>query len=81
MRVDLTEQFIVQYDHAQPNIQKAVVKQLKLLKSNIRHPSLHAKKFNEAEDIWQARVSRDWRFYFLIQNNTYRIIELKAHPK
>lgn len=78
MRLHLTEQFIAPYDSAQPTVQKAVLKQLKLLEANIRHPSLHAKKSNEAGDIWQARINKSWRFYFKIQNHTYRIIEMEA---
>jgi Txe/YoeB family toxin of Txe-Axe toxin-antitoxin module len=81
MRVHLTEQFIAQYDQAQPQIQKAVTKQLRLLKGNVRHPSLHAKKYDEARDIWQARITRDWRLYFIIKDDVYRIIEMKVHPK
>lgn len=81
MRVHLTEQFIVQFDAAEPAVQKATLKQLKLLAANIRHPSLHAKKYDEGEDIWQARINRSWRFYFTIQKDIYRIIEMKAHPK
>jgi plasmid maintenance system killer protein len=30
------------------------------------HPSLHAKKYDEENDVWQARVNKDWRFYFTI---------------
>lgn len=81
MRMDLTEQFIAQYDFAEPRIQKAVRKQLSLLQNNLRHPSLRAKKYDESRDIWQARITHGWRFYFLIKGDTYRIIEMKAHPK
>ncbi|MEO8649805.1 MAG: hypothetical protein ABI539_11625 [Acidobacteriota bacterium] len=81
MHLHLSAEFIAQYDDAQPAVQKAVLKQLKLLESNIRHPSLHAKKFDETEDIWQARINKSWRFYFKIQSDTYRVIEMKAHPK
>lgn len=81
MRLHLTEAFLAQFDAAEPSVQKAVQKQLKLLASNVRHPSLHAKKYDEAADIWQARINRSWRFYFIIQKDTYRIIEMKAHPK
>jgi len=48
---------------------------------NLRHPSLRAKKYNEAEDIWQARVNRDWRFYFTIQGDTVIIRDIIPHPK
>lgn len=81
MRLQLTELFLAQFDDAQPAVQKAVLKQLQLLEGNVRHPSLHAKKFDEAEDIWQARINKSWRFYFNIQKDVYRIIEMKAHPK
>ena len=44
-------------------IQKAFDKQIGLLAENLNHPSLHAKKYDEATDLWQARVNRDWRFF------------------
>jgi hypothetical protein len=49
--------------------------------SDIKHPSLHAKKYNEKDDIWQARITRDWRFYFTVVRDTYIIIDVMAHPK
>lgn len=81
MRVHLTEQFIAQFDAAETVVQKAVTKQLRLLAANVRHPSLHAKKYDEGEDIWQARINRSWRFYFIIKRDVYQIVEMKSHPK
>jgi hypothetical protein len=48
---------------------------------NLRHPSLRAMKYDEARDIWQARVTRGWRFYFRIEGDTYTILSLIPHPK
>ena len=48
---------------------------------NLNHPGLHAKKYDEGEDRWQARINQDWRFYFRIDGDTYRVAELKPHPK
>jgi plasmid maintenance system killer protein len=62
-------------------VRKAFSKQLDLLRENRRHPSLRAKKFDNAEGLWQARVNRDWRFYFAIENDTYHILKLVPHPK
>ncbi|MBZ5538275.1 MAG: hypothetical protein LAO31_20165 [Acidobacteriia bacterium] len=31
--------------------------------------------------IWQARVNRDWRFYFVITGETYLILNIIPHPK
>jgi hypothetical protein len=42
----------------------------------LNHPSLRAKKFDEAKGRWQARVNDDWRFYFTIDRDTYRISEI-----
>jgi mRNA interferase RelE/StbE len=63
------------------NIRKALFKQAKFLEQNLRHPSLRAKKYDESEDLWQARVNKDWRFYFLIQDDVYLIVDIIPHPK
>jgi hypothetical protein len=47
-------------------IRKAFGKQLRFLLANLGHPSLHAKKYSESLDVWQGKVTRDWRFYFRI---------------
>lgn len=62
-----------------PSLQVRIDKQFALLLRNIRHPSLHAKKYDESRDIWQARVSRDYRFYFRIEENIYKIISIIPH--
>ena len=65
-----TARFDWSYDKAPREIQRAFDKQVLLLLHNLRHPSLRAKKYNEAENKWQARVTRDWRLYFLIEDDT-----------
>jgi mRNA interferase RelE/StbE len=62
-------------------IRKAFGKQLRFLLANPSHPSLRAKKYSEALDIWQARVTRDWRFYFKIDGDEYVILSIIPHPK
>jgi len=51
------------------------------LLQNLRHPSLRAKKYDEAKDRWQARVTKDWRFYFFIHDNVYVLQDITRHPK
>jgi mRNA interferase RelE/StbE len=70
-----------QYANAPPDVQKAFEKQVRLLVENLRHPSLRAKKYDEANDIWQARINQGWRFYFQIKGDFYVILALIAHPK
>ena len=62
-------------------IQKAFHKQLIFLAKSLNHPSLHAKKYDEAKNIWQGRVNRNWRFYFVIEDDTCFITDVVAHPK
>lgn len=70
-----------QLSDAPAPVRKAFDKQTALLAENLRHPSLRAKKYDEANDIWQARVSREWRFYFHVEDDTYTILSVRAHPK
>ncbi len=48
---------------------------------NLHHPSLRANQYDEPGDVWQARVNRSWRFYFVIQDDTYVIVSIIPHPK
>ena len=66
---------------APAEVRRAFGKQVHNLEQNLLHPSLHAKKYDEARNRWQARVTRDWRFYFTIVGDTYVILDVIAHPK
>jgi plasmid maintenance system killer protein len=54
---------------------------VRFLADNLQHPSLHAKKYDESQGVWQARINKAWRFYFLIENDTYIIVRIIPHPK
>ena len=73
--------FEEKYERAPMRIRKAMDKQAILLRHNIRHPSLHAKKYDESKGIWQARVTKGWRFYFTIEGDTYLLHDIRPHPK
>lgn len=62
-------------------IRKAFYKQAGYLLRSLHHPSLHAKKYSETDDKWQARVNRRWRFYFRIVADTYIVEDITPHPK
>jgi hypothetical protein len=63
------------------DVRRAFFKQVAYLETDLRDPSLHAKKYDESRDRWQARVNRDWRFYFSIVDDTYVIRDIIPHPK
>jgi mRNA interferase RelE/StbE len=81
MKLNYTPHFVRNYGKAPADIQRAFQKQALLLLENPKHPSLRTKKYDESAGIWQARVTRSWRFYFTIEGDTFRMLEIKAHPK
>jgi mRNA interferase RelE/StbE len=81
MTVELSLRAIEQLAAAPLPIQKAFIKQISYLVRDMRHPSLQAKKYDESQGRWQARVNQDWRFYFRIEGDSYRIEALIPHPK
>ncbi len=81
MKLRFTERADKDYAKLLPEIRKAFAKQLKFLLHDLGHPSLHAKKYDEAQDIWQARVNRSWRFYFVIRGDEYVVLSIIPHPK
>jgi mRNA-degrading endonuclease RelE of RelBE toxin-antitoxin system len=81
MHLHYSERFLRSYANAPRTIQRAFDRRIALLVQNLRHPSLRAKKYDEANDIWQARVNGGWRFYFTIQGDTYHLIDMIPHPK
>ena len=62
-------------------IRRKFWKQLNYLLRDVRHPSLHAKKYDEVRGIWQARVDRNIRFYFLMEDDKYILLDIRKHPK
>ncbi|MDO8664417.1 MAG: hypothetical protein Q7K44_02620 [Candidatus Liptonbacteria bacterium] len=79
MKHQFTAKFIRSYHTFPKLIQLKFDKQLHYLLQNIRYPSLHAKKYDEARGIWQARADKGVRFYFLINNDTYILLDIEKH--
>ena len=81
MRLVYSKRFLDALEGCPPEIQQAYFKQSRLLLQSLRHPSLRAKKYNAAKNIWQARVPRGWRFYFTIEGDEYRLHTINPHPE
>ncbi len=54
-------------------------KQAEFLLSDIRYPSLRAKKFDESVDVWQMRVTDNVRCYFAIDGDSYVFLDIEKH--
>ncbi|HZT32403.1 MAG TPA: type II toxin-antitoxin system RelE/ParE family toxin [Bryobacteraceae bacterium] len=81
MNIRYSKQALDSIEEAPPAIRRAFLKQIRFLADNLHHPSLRAKKYDASRDLWQARVTRDWRFYFRIKGDTYWIDDVMPHPK
>lgn len=81
MEVRFTQRADKDYEGLSPRIRLALGKQLGYLLNNLQHPSLHAKKYDQAHDLWQGRVNRSWRFYFAIRGDEYVVLAIVPHPK
>jgi len=81
MTLAFSPHFSRSYRKAPRTVQDAFDKQSAILLDNLQHPSLHAKKYGGADDLWQARVNDSWRFYFTIEADVYLLHEIQKHPK
>jgi hypothetical protein len=83
MRAAVSQRVAEQLAAAPDNVARIFFKQLTHLLRDLRHPSLDAKKYPESgnPDLWQARITKGWRFYFTIEGDTYAITNANEHPK
>lgn len=81
MELVLSARALRDYSGLPITVKKRVDKQLTFLLRNLRHPSLRAKKYDEAKNVWQARATGEYRFYFQIRGNVVHIITIIKHPK
>lgn len=79
MNLDYTSKFNKNFKQFPKSIRNKFYKQVSFSCSNIRHPSLHAKKYNESIGLWQARVDKGVRFYFLIEKDVYILLDIRYH--
>ncbi|MDO8624286.1 MAG: type II toxin-antitoxin system RelE/ParE family toxin [bacterium] len=81
MKLFFTERALDDYHALSTIVRRLADKQLDFLVKNLRHPSLKAKKYDEGRGVWQARITRDYRTYFLIDEDRYVILAVTKHPK
>ncbi len=78
IRVDLFKQ---DYKKLPEKIRKQADKALQLLTANLSHPSLRVKKIKSRENIWEARVTKNYRFSFEIKGDTYTLRRIGKHEE
>lgn len=81
MEVILTEKAQTQFIALTKDLRKKARKQFTFLLHDYRHPSLNAKKYHDASvDLWQARIDKGYRFYFIVRSQQYVIVSIINHP-
>ncbi len=86
MKIVYTKAFVRDYRKLPENIQKLFEKQLSLLFSNPKHPSLYIKKtkgniLKNYTNIFEGRIDKNYRFIFLIEDNQYILLRCGSHDK
>ena len=79
MEICFTKSFRKDYKNLRQEIQERLDKQLIFLLENSRRPSLRIKKIKGRPDIWEGRISKEYRFTFQIIDNTYLIRRAGTH--
>jgi mRNA-degrading endonuclease RelE of RelBE toxin-antitoxin system len=79
MEIKPSLKFAHDYKKLPPLLRKRTNEQLKILLENPRHPSLRLKKMKGFPDIWEARVTKNYRFTFQIQGNFYLLRRIGTH--
>jgi mRNA-degrading endonuclease RelE of RelBE toxin-antitoxin system len=79
MKLLFTKTFIRDYRKLPQDIQQLADKQLGLLLSDPRHPSLNLKKMKDPRDIWEGRITVSYRFTFNVAEETYILRKVGTH--
>ncbi len=67
------------YKRLPHEIRKLLAEKFKLLLNNMRHPSLRTKKMQGHDGIWEARITKGYRFTFQKENYGYLLRRVGPH--
>ena len=74
-----TRRFQRDYARLPPPLQERARKQLALLLANPRHPSLRIKKVKGYENLWEGRITQQYRVTFRIEGETVLLLRIGTH--
>jgi mRNA-degrading endonuclease RelE of RelBE toxin-antitoxin system len=72
--IETTERFEQDFIRLPPEIQKKVLKALRLLAENPRHPSLQTKPIQGAQGLYEARIDQFYRLTYMRKSNDILLI-------
>ena len=74
-----TQRFKKEFESLPASIQERARKQLALLLTNPRHPSLQIKKMKAYENLWEGRATQNYRFTFRVEGETFLLLRIGPH--
>jgi len=81
MKFFLGSSFEKDYKKLPRSIQEQCDRQLLILLKNPHHPSLRTSKMQGFKNIWEGRVTKDYRFTFQVAKDLYIIRRVGKHNK
>jgi len=60
-------------------IQRRAEKQLRFMAQNPNYPFLRTKKMADSRNIWEGRITKNYRFTFQIESDTFILRRIGTH--
>ncbi len=79
MRFEKTRQFTREFERLPDHLQEKAIAALRQFAANPSHPSLHVKKMQGTQDVWELRVSYSYRITFLRASNVVILRHIGTH--
>lgn len=79
MEVYRTQAFERDFAHLTYDIQKRFEAKFGLFILNPAHPSLRVKKMGGTENIWEARITKGYRFTFMLHSQACILRRIGTH--
>lgn len=79
MKIQTTKPFDDDYKALPESIRKRADKQFTLFMENSNHPSLRIKKIKGHPNIWEGRITKNYRFTFQISEEIYLLRRIGTH--
>lgn len=77
--IKLLRRFEKDYDALPSDVKESVDEKLRMFVSNQRHPSLRVKKMEGAQDIWEMRVTDNYRITFQMSKDSVILRRVGTH--
>ncbi len=79
MKIETTKPFDRDFLRLSAVIRRNAERKFQLLLKNLRHPSLRVKKMEDPRNIWEGRITKQYRFTFQVVGDVYFFRRIGTH--